>query len=500
LCQDAAEATVVPELGTVLGGKYRILRILGEGGMGVVFEAENVLTLKRSAIKWLHPQLVAHEEAYSRVLHEARASARIRHHNVVDVYDVVSDGDSIFLVMELLIGEPLSALIARGGLVMDRFIALLLPAMRAVAAAHAVGVIHRDIKPENIFLVSEAGQPAAVPKVIDFGISKVIDPALGAHLTRSGVTMGTPKYVSYEQLAGARDVDVRADVYAMGVILYEALVGRPPYEAQSFGQQAIRFATTVPTHVGERRPDAPLVLAEIVMCAIARERERRFPSMNALIEVLEPFASPDAYAEPLEAFPYVAAPELIDGVDPALTTTPAVTTPPPGPAPSGRGPRPSPPPEITRREQVGAFTRGALTVLPLVVLGVVVLWWQRTEPREPSASPAPAATNVAPAQVSAPLLAPTAQPPAADRVAVPEGGATEPPLASPPELAEPKHGRHRDGTSPAKSDGAARHPMEAAEGEPDGGVSNPHPGGARKTIDADDDGMHRAGRVTRDQF
>ena len=238
---------MVPELGTIVGGKYRIMRVLGEGGMGAVYEAENVLTLKRAAIKWLHPQLLPHEESYLRVLHEARAAARIRHRNVVDVYDVLREADSIFLVMELLIGEALSARIARGELTMHGFLTLLLPALHGVAAAHAVGVVHRDIKPENIFLVSESGHQE--PKVIDFGISKVIDPDGSPHLTRSGITMGTPKYVSYEQLAGAKDVDARADIYAVGVMLYEALTGRPPYDATSFGQQAIRFATTVPDAV-----------------------------------------------------------------------------------------------------------------------------------------------------------------------------------------------------------------------------------------------------------
>jgi serine/threonine protein kinase len=492
LCQDAAEATVVPELGTIVGGKYRILRVLGEGGMGVVYEAENVLTLKRAAIKWLHPQLLAHGEAYSRVLHEARASARIRHHNVVDVYDVVSEGDSICLVMELLVGEPLSSLIARGGLSMARFIALLLPAMRGVAAAHAVGVIHRDIKPENIFLVSESGQRELVPKVIDFGISKVTDPELGAHLTRSGVTMGTPKYVSYEQLAGARDVDERADVYAMGVILYEALVGRPPYEATSFGQQAIRFATTVPSSVAERRPDAPPALAEIVMRAIARDREQRFPNIDALIEALEPFASLDAYAEPLDAFP-PSAPGIIDGVEPGLTTTPVFTTPPPVASPSARGPRPSPPPEITHRERAGAFARGALAVLPLVVLGVGLLWWQGS--REPVATPAPPGA-VAPAQL--PPEAPVVEVRAAQPAAPVEAELTTPPVTPPLALPPPRGDEPRARRGTAKPDGATRPLMEPAPRDAADAGAGPGSAAARRA--AEDDRTHRAGRVTRDQF
>jgi serine/threonine protein kinase len=189
---------LTPEPGTVVGGKHRILHALGEGGMGTVYAAENLLTLKRMAIKWLHPRLIAVQEASQRLLHEARATARIRHRNVVDIYDVVLEGESVFLVMELLLGEQLSTFLAREQLTIHEVIALLLPAMRGVAAAHAAGVVHRDIKPDNILLAREAGSSDLVPTVIDFGISRVFE-ADGARLTRSGMTMGTPRYVSYEQ-------------------------------------------------------------------------------------------------------------------------------------------------------------------------------------------------------------------------------------------------------------------------------------------------------------
>jgi len=303
LCYDAAEVHRVfnPEIGTIVGGKYRLLRPLGEGGMGTVYEAENTITLKRAAVKWLHPEYAERKLGGRSLVHEARATSRIRHDNVVDVYDVVEEENAVFLVMELLLGEPLSRLLERPGLPIDELIALLLGAMRGVAAAHAVGVVHRDIKPDNIILAREPGYTTLVPKVIDFGISKMSRPD-GSSSTHSGVTLGTPRYVSYEQLLGASDVDARTDVYAFGVIVYEALTGRSPYdEARTFAEQAIRFATQVPCLPRASCPEIPAALAVLVERAIAKDREHRLPSMETFILALEPFALPTSFGPRLFA-------------------------------------------------------------------------------------------------------------------------------------------------------------------------------------------------------
>jgi serine/threonine protein kinase len=277
-----------PELGMVVGGKYRLLRQLGHGGMGTVFEVENTLTFKRAALKWLHPRFANSELARQRLIQEAQASSRVRHENVVDVYDVLEEGSSVFLVMELLEGEPLSERLARDRIPVHELIALLLPAMRGVAAAHAAGVLHRDVKPENIFLAREAGHGRVVPKIIDFGISKLVE---GEDLTASGITMGTPRYASYEQLLGRRDVDARSDLYAFGVILYEALTGRAPYGGSgvSFGEQALRMTTDTPPAPRVLRPELPAALSAIVERATARDREQRHGSLQALIDALESF-------------------------------------------------------------------------------------------------------------------------------------------------------------------------------------------------------------------
>jgi serine/threonine protein kinase len=291
----------IPELGTIVGGKYRLLGRLGAGGMGTVYEAENLITLKRAAVKWLHPEYAERAQGTQRLVHEARATSRIRHDNVVDVYDVVEEELAVFLVMELLRGEPLARQLERDDQPVHELIALLLAAMRGVAAAHAAGVVHRDIKPENIFLAREPGYAALVPKVIDFGISKMFQQD-GSDSTRSGITMGTPKYVSYEQLLGSRDVDSRTDVYAFGVMLYEALTGRPPYdEAKTFAEQAVRFVTQVPEPPRQLRPAIPAPLASLVERAIAKDREQRVPTMDAFVQALEPFARADSFDPPLLA-------------------------------------------------------------------------------------------------------------------------------------------------------------------------------------------------------
>ncbi|MDB4975213.1 MAG: serine/threonine protein kinase, partial [Myxococcaceae bacterium] len=168
-----------PTSGEIVGGKYRILRALGQGGMGIVFEAQNVVTGKRVALKWLRPQLGNDRDASERFMREARVASRVHHQNVVDLYDVGRHDDALFLVMEYLDGESLAAFLARGLRPIPETVSLLLGAMRGLAAAHKQGIVHRDLKPENIFLARESDDAVITPKVLDFGISKLIAPETG---------------------------------------------------------------------------------------------------------------------------------------------------------------------------------------------------------------------------------------------------------------------------------------------------------------------------------
>jgi serine/threonine protein kinase len=284
----------IPEPGELLGERYRVVRLIGEGGMGAVLEAENTLTQKRVAIKLMNPSLRDNSEAVERLVREAQASCRIRHQNVVDVYDVVREKDALFLIMELLEGEPMSALLERGGVPAHEFIELVLQAMRGVAAAHRVGVIHRDIHPGNILLAREPPSTLVVPKVLDFGIAKLRD-SRERSLTGSGVTMGTPLYMSYEQLCSARDIDARTDIYPFGVILYQGLTGQQPFAASVLTELLVKLATEPPLAPKQLAPEIPTALDRLICWALERDRDKRISSMDAFIDELEPFASARAF-------------------------------------------------------------------------------------------------------------------------------------------------------------------------------------------------------------
>lgn len=299
----------MPAIGDLLGGKYRVAARLGEGGMGAVFQAENVLTGKQVAIKWMHPHVAARAEAVSRLLREAQAASRIDHPNIVDVYDIVQDGDVLFMVMELLQGETLRAYLGRTPPPkVSEFIALLLPALDGVAVAHENGVIHRDLKPDNIFIVHGRSGRRVTAKVLDFGIAKLAS-WQGVTLTESGVMMGTPLYMSLEQLRGDRDVDIRTDVYAFGAMLYEAVTGETPFRADTMPELVFKIATTEARPVKERRPDLPTSLTRVIDWAIARERNRRLPDLRALMLELEPFARDQGFFQQMTN-PDVALPRL----------------------------------------------------------------------------------------------------------------------------------------------------------------------------------------------
>jgi serine/threonine protein kinase len=282
----------LPQIGQVIGGKYRIEEQLGKGGMGAVYRATHVVSDKPVALKWmLRP--ASDERALERFTREARAAGRIDHPNVVDVYDIGQDGDAGYLVMELLRGESLRHRLARGPLAPTAVVDLLLPAMRGVAAAHREGVIHRDLKPDNIFLCRAPDGAEREAKVLDFGIStiNVLDADAQTRLTKEGTVLGTPSYMSPEQLHSVRDVDARTDVYAFAVILYEALTGSIPFVGDSYSALVLAIANTKPRPPRELRPAIPLQLERVVLRAMEKDRATRVQSMDALISALLPFAS-----------------------------------------------------------------------------------------------------------------------------------------------------------------------------------------------------------------
>jgi serine/threonine protein kinase len=269
--------------------------------MSSVFRAHHEMMDKPVALKWLRPELSARPEAKDRFLREARASARIKHPNVVDVHDVGVHDGALFLVMELLEGESFAQLIQRGNISIPNALRLLIGAMEGVAFAHENGIVHRDIKPENIFVVRNRVYPDGIAKILDFGISKLTNEAPGGQsLTKTGHTVGTPEYMSMEQMTGEADVDGRADVYSFGVLLYRALTGTTPFSGETFAAIAVKVATSSPVSPRQLRPELPLALDQVVMKAMARQREHRYPSMRALIDALSFLGSTQGFLSQMQ--------------------------------------------------------------------------------------------------------------------------------------------------------------------------------------------------------
>jgi serine/threonine-protein kinase len=254
-----------------------------------VFAGVNQRTNKRVALKWIRPALAHTPEALARFGREALAAGRIHHPNVVTVFDVVEHQSATWLVMELLEGEPLSDILRRRkSLPFLEAAELLIPAMRGVAAAHARGVVHRDIKPENIFICVGSDDQRGEAKVLDFGVSKLSDGKVeDTSITSIGNLVGTPIYMAPELVRGSRDVDQRADVYALGVVLYELLAGRPPYQGEVYSALAISIATTDPPHLRTLRPDVAPEVEGLVARAMARDVEWRYRDVPTFIRALE---------------------------------------------------------------------------------------------------------------------------------------------------------------------------------------------------------------------
>lgn len=283
----------IPEENAVIAEKYRIDRILGRGGMGAVFAATHLVTGKRVAIKWMLPSIASQNDAAARFLRESQAAGRINHPNVVDIYDIGEYSGSPFLVMELLEGEPLTRKLSSSGpLQPEEAIAILIPALRGVDAAHRQNVIHRDLKPDNIFLCRAPDESPVVPKILDFGVSKILrlDGEPNRSLTRSSDILGTPYYMAPEQAFENDRVDHRVDIYAFGVILYEMLTGARPFEADSYNALIVKLATEQPKPIAERRPELSRDLCRVVEKAMASDPDDRYNDIESLAVALQAFA------------------------------------------------------------------------------------------------------------------------------------------------------------------------------------------------------------------
>jgi serine/threonine-protein kinase len=374
--QPASDNASLPKPGDVIDGKYRVDHRIGSGAMSVVYQVTHRVTQKRFAMKWLLPELAGKSDLAERFLREARVGGRFDHPNVVEVYDVGASNGGFYMVLELLSGESLQQRIVRMELSWPDACRLLLPCMRAVAEAHHNGIVHRDLKPANIFVCAATKTAPERAKVLDFGLAKIARAPGEQSLlgTRSGVVMGTPHYMPLEQMRGEA-VDRRADVYAFGVTLYQALSGRLPYRAATFGDLVLAMASEAPLPLERWAPRLPPGVGAAIGRALARHPADRYADLNAFVEALEPFVPANLGEESVRRGPA------------QMQTEPSL-------APKTRVPRSSVPPPLPlamkwnrRWWPLPAFALAAL------VASAGVLGHRRAQQAHPTATTAPAATT-----------------------------------------------------------------------------------------------------------
>ena len=284
--------------GQVLAGKYRVERVLGRGGMGVVVAAHHLQLDQRVAIKFLLPEALENPEALARFAREARAAVKIKSEHVARVSDVGTLASGApYMVMEYLEGSDLSAWLERQGrLPLEQAAEFILQACEAIAEAHALGIVHRDLKPANLFVIRTPAGALSV-KVLDFGISKLARTGKSApdvSMTKTSAMMGSPLYMSPEQLQSPKDVDSRSDVWALGVIFYELVTGECPFVAETLPELVAQILSTPYAALRSKLAGVPSELEGVIAKCLERDRNRRYESVATLAAALLPYAPYEA--------------------------------------------------------------------------------------------------------------------------------------------------------------------------------------------------------------
>jgi len=401
------------EPGTLWAGKYRIEKLLGRGGMASVFSAFHEELGHRVAIKVLHSD---DSGAATRLIREAQTTARLGGAHVPRVFDLGRlPGGAPYIVMEYLIGQDLSQVLARGPVAPSEAVGYVLQACAVLGPVHAAGVVHRDLKPANLFLVAQEGG-APVLKVLDFGISKggfQDDPTEAQSLTSTGTMVGSPRYMSPEQIRASKDVDARSDLWSLGVILHELVTGDRPFHGATLSALAVAIATAPPSRPSALRPGIPPGLERAILRCLEKDRSARFQSVEALSRALAPFAeladvAPRGLPSRKRASKVIGA--LAAGTIAALAwaaleiharsasvdvpaPTPAISSPAratsgPSAPPSGASAPPAAPPPASSTSATTAVTRTSLTAPTLVAATHAAAAHGGPKPAAPSATPA----------------------------------------------------------------------------------------------------------------
>jgi serine/threonine protein kinase len=275
----------IAQVGAMIGGKLRVVRTIGQGAMGVVYEAHDVTLGRRVAVKVMAPEIVQDERKRRRFAREAGAASQLTSPNAVRVFEVSEERGMPYIVMEYLEGQTLEAILDRGPLPVASVADWMLQALDAIAEAHLRGLVHRDVKPGNIFLAEHVGRDPIV-KMMDFGLVKDLDPN-AVRLTKTGAPMGTPAYMAPEQIRAALDIDVRADVWSIGVTLHELLTGQLPFMASTLPVLLTRICQDEPAALRAQRPDIPPALEAIVARCLTKDRNGRYASAAEVAVALD---------------------------------------------------------------------------------------------------------------------------------------------------------------------------------------------------------------------
>jgi serine/threonine protein kinase len=276
-------------LGNTLNEKYEIERVIGQGGMGVVYQARHLLIERKLAVKVLSQEIATKPEIVKRFYNEARTAANIGHDHIIEITDMGVFGKSPYIVMEYLEGTSLWDYMEDKVLSVEDAVGIVMQVLDALDAVHKKDVVHRDLKPDNIFLIKKPGTTKFV-KILDFGISKLkpvesTDPTL----TKTGTVLGTPAYMSPEQAGGLKEQDLRIDIYAVGAILYEMLTGHTPFMGDNYNALIAAILTAEPKKPRELNPDIPRPLQDIIMKALVKEPDKRFQDCGTFMKALRPF-------------------------------------------------------------------------------------------------------------------------------------------------------------------------------------------------------------------
>ncbi len=360
--------------GALIAGKFRVERVLGEGGMGVVVAAHHTALDQKVALKILRLGAAERPEIVERFLREARSAARLRTEHVARVIDVATLESGLpYIVLEYLEGADLDAWVRKNGpMPVERAVSLVLQACEAVAEAHALGIVHRDLKPHNLFLTTGVGG-ADLLKVLDFGVAKAAGFA-GGVLTRSDSSVGSPLYMSPEQMRSSRDVDARTDIWSLGVTLYEIIAGRPPFDAESFPELVLKVQAGKVVPLSDVRPDVPAALSAAIGQALEGDRDKRYLHVGAFASALEAFGGHEGRVSAENARRALGiAPSA--SLAAASSASGAALPVPPSTVPSGGDLRPA----VSTGSQGGAWTESVATGrtspkrAPFVVAGALAL-------------------------------------------------------------------------------------------------------------------------------